>query len=223
MPSVRPSDNAFVLDGGEIMQALGIPAPNTVEIADVAGRYRVTPAGAEFVIRFVDTPPASVIVRVVPPAGGAATNRDLDVVGFGARGGGKPIDPIKPFLLAVAGIIVSAVAILAAAFAGLSSGNKDFEKLFSQVAVWMAAVVVVATLAAILLQAIRVVVLSVQRRWGGGPSALATVIGLILGVGFSLVPLVYGYFAAYTVIQNGMVTLGLKPEDMHWLLRLLFP
>lgn len=225
MPTILPEQYAVVLSKAAIARALGLGGGEAVAVRNVPGSYRSVGDGDDFLLRFAGAAPATVTVDVTPAGGTATAGHVLTVAGLDlARAApadkSRGLDPARPFLLAVAGMIASAVAILVAAFAGIA--NKDaappYRDLLVEVMMWMAAVIVLATVAALLLQALRVGWM--RSHSGDAPgSAGAWALSIAVCAIVCAVPVYYGYAAVQATVRGGIAALDWQEEQVPWALK----
>jgi hypothetical protein len=227
MPTILPEEHAVVVSRNAIVRALGLSGADAVEARDVAGAYRSVRDRDAFILCFTGAVPASVEVDVTSVGGTAKTTHVLtlggaDSAGAVPAGRVRRVDPMRPFILAIAGIIASSVALLVAAFAGVSGKDAGgaYQDVLAEVMMWMAAVVVLATVAALLLQVIRVVWM--WARDGASPRALTLgrAVGLALCLIVCAVPVCYGWFAAQAAVRGGVSALKWQPDRVPWPLRM---
>lgn len=219
MPTIVPEQYAVVVSTGAIRTALGLTGDDALAVRDVAGSYRSVRDGDRFVLCFTGVAPARIAVEVTAKGASAATAHEVPLgdVAFSRAApadSARRVDPTRPFLLAVAGTLVSSVAILVAAFAGISGKDAGgpYQSVLAEVMVWMAAVIVVATVAALLLQVVRVAWMWTQGDAGprGWTPARAVLLAVCLIV--SAAPVYYGWFAARAAVHGGMTALKwIKP------------
>lgn len=118
----------------------------------------------------------------------------------------KRVDFIKPFVLAAAGIVGSAVAILVAAAAGAANKEGDmFRPLFAVTMIPLAVTVVVATIAVVLLQALRTLWfwapdMPLARKLHDRPWLPTRLGALVLCTGLTMLPAWPSYYAAKSIV-----------------------
>jgi hypothetical protein len=225
--TILPKQFAIVLSESGIVEALGLTGKNSLEVSSLARQTKAIAFGGDFILPFTEVIPARVLVDVTPDGTTAKTSQELAIVAAEVVRETPPekarrTDPARPFLIAVAAMIASSVAILVATFATLTGKDAPaglggtavadvasvYQAALGEVMMWMAATIAVATVAALLLQGIRMLWLGPGKARGAGAFWCAVVVSFAI----SLAPAYYGWFAAKAAVSGAIVALKIPAE-----------